>query len=366
MSLRPLRHPTAGTAAVRESADINVILNEFLDAPVYAKFIGYRLSRLGGNLVILTGDAESRYLGTALKEAGVRAKFIPWNFGQPVNIELPDPESRLLVFKVPSLPEHWSELQALRLRFGGRVLGINELLLPLSVLLHARERLPYSVKNLNELLIYYIGRSTFGAPLRTLTDVFPLEGKSVVEFGPLDASQTAFLVHSGASRVVCVEARPENAMKVLAARQAMGWNNVEVRMDDFHNADANSMGRFDLAFAHGVYYHTIAPFVFLENLISLSDNVFLGGYCTTDENPAIEYQHLTHNGQSYRVKRYEEAGRGDFYAGINSYAYFLEGEDLLKFFQTNGYATRVLQDIPTDATQAAGRYIRFFASREPT
>ena len=51
-------------------------------------------------------------------------------------------------------------------------------------------------------------------------------------------------------------------------------------MDDFHNADAHKYGRFDLAFAHGVYYHSFAPFLFFENLISLSDNIFIGGYTT--------------------------------------------------------------------------------------
>jgi len=49
---RPLRHPAAEAGAVRESADFSVILNEFLDAPVYAKFIGYRLARLGGKPVL--------------------------------------------------------------------------------------------------------------------------------------------------------------------------------------------------------------------------------------------------------------------------------------------------------------------------
>src|SRR5436853_4083616 len=43
-----------------------------------------------------------------------------------------------------------------------------------------------------------------------------------------------------------------------------------------------------------IYYHAIAPFVFLENLVSLSDNVFVGGYVLKDDDPC---ETLSHEGE---------------------------------------------------------------------
>lgn len=84
-------------------------------------------------------------------------------------------------------------------------------------------------------------------------------------------------------------------------------------------ADPAKYGRFDLAFAHGVYYDSTAPFVFLENLAGLADAVFVGGY-VLKEGDAHEV--LEHGGEAYRVRPYREAP-GNFTAGINPTSYYL-------------------------------------------
>src|SRR5262249_42798225 len=121
-------------------------------------------------------------------------------------------------------------------------------------------------------------------------------------------------------------------------------------------------GTFDLAFAHGVYYHSVAPLLFFENLLSLSPNVFLGGFCATDDRPAYEYDLLEHGGHLYRAKVYQEMV-GRFTAGVNNTAYFLHGEDLMDFFRHQGCDVTVLSDEVTAEDQPAGRYLRFLARR---
>jgi hypothetical protein len=131
-------------------------------------------------------------------------------------------------------------------------------------------------------------------------------------------------------------------------------------MDDFHNAHANKYGRFDLAFAHGVYYHSVAPFVFLENLVSLSDHIFLGGFCATDNLPFEEWQNLEYDGRLYRVKCYIEST--SFTAGINKHAWFFHKEDLKRFFAERGFEITTISDEPSIIT--AGNYTRFLASKK--
>jgi 16S rRNA A1518/A1519 N6-dimethyltransferase RsmA/KsgA/DIM1 with predicted DNA glycosylase/AP lyase activity len=90
----------------------------------------------------------------------------------------------------------------------------------------------------------------------------------VIEFGPLEGCLTAGLVKLGVKSLTCIEARAENAIKTLVACHAFDWKNVKLVMDDFHNVNQFKYGTYDLVFAHGVYYHSLAPFLFLENLRS--------------------------------------------------------------------------------------------------
>jgi hypothetical protein len=182
----------------------------------------------------------------------------------------------------------------------------------------------------------------------------------VIEFGPFDGCQTAGLVNLGVKNLTCIEARAENAIKTMVARYVFGWNNVELVMDDFHNAEQLKYGTYDLAFAHGVYYHSIAPFLFLENLMSLSNNIFLGGFCATENLPEGNYETLEYGGQEYRVKLYQEAQ--NFTAGVNTKGYFFHKEDLMKFFQERNYELVIISD--EDSNVTAGNFLRFLACKK--
>jgi hypothetical protein len=229
--------------------------------------------------------------------------------------------------------------------------------------LYALERFPYSARKFEDQVNFHLGDAIFGGKIEMLAQAFSIAGKSLIEFGPLDGAQTAFLVNQGPARITCIEARPENAIKTIIAKQVFDWKNVDVVMDDFHNVHGSKYGRFDLVFAHGVYYHSIAPFVFLENLISLADNIFLGGFCATDSNPTTDYVQLDYQGGLYRAKQYREAGAADFYAGVNTVGYFFHGDDLLAFFKQREFQIQVFEDLYFGAEMCAGRYLRFFAKR---
>jgi hypothetical protein len=193
-----------------------------------------------------------------------------------------------------------------------------------------------------------VGKDYFG-PLDKLNAAFPLAGKRVIEFGPMEGAQTAGLLHLGAQSVTCIEARAVSFIKTMIACYCFGWDRVKLIMDDFHNADRNKYGEFDLAFAHGVYYHSMAPFLFFENVMSLADNIFIGGYCTAENAPpsppsTLEYsfETLEYEGKKYPVKKIRIGN--SYNSAVNLHGYHFDRNDLLNFFRERGYEVTVIRD----------------------
>ena len=357
-----MRHWLSSESTHASTKEFNATVPDVNEEPVLADLAVSRLPQPREALGLLGTPSDTLPFAVSLTRAGVRPVSMEWEWGDTVDLR--ERIDALLVCKVPTNAQHWRALKKLREDAAVRVIGIHELLLPFSTLQLAQSVLPYyaETSTLSSIAPYYLGREYF-RPIDRLDDVLPLSGKSVIEFGPMDGCLTAGLVAAGVGRLVSIEARPENYIKTLIARHAFGWDNVELIMDDFHNVDAITYGRFDLVFAHGVYYHSIAPFHFFQNMLSLSGNVFIGGFCATDSLPAGAYEVMTLEGREYRVKRYRES-RVDMTAGINATGYYFHKDDLMMFFRDEGCEVTVLSDEESDIT--AGRYLRFLACREPS
>ena len=318
--------------------------NDMLDELLTSGRIGHML----GRALKLRGIRETSLMGdplvlsgwiAGLADEGITAHIRDWDWGDTV----PG-----VIARIPTSNEHWETIAK-----GDGLMLLSELLGPFAVIQYLRSKFDYFVPMDNSIDLY-LGYE-YWPPLQVLNEAFPLKGKSVIEFGPFDGYQTAGLSSLGAD-VTAIEARAENAIKTQAGLAAAGLN-ARIIMDDFHNAA--KYGRFDLAFAHGVYYHSVAPFVFLQNLISLSDNILIGGFCATDELPISGWNTLKHKGETYRVKQYFEGT--SYTAGINSIGYFFHGDDLMMFFDKQGFDITVISDEQPKVT--AGRFLRFLARR---
>lgn len=335
-------------------APANKVLNDLLDSPSLPQLFAFAVSRHEGDLLLA---GERARFGSALESLRA-AEWREFRWGDSASTLRAPAKTQVVLCLLPVTGQHWAQVAALKRELGGRLLLLTELLLPFTRLTFLQSRLGYFMKELPQILPFYLGEKLFG-PLDRLDALCPLAQKSVIEFGPFDGCQTAGLVKLGARAITCIEARAENVTKTCTAADVFGWPQVRVVMDDFHNADGAKYGRHDLAFAHGVYYHAVAPLVFLENLRSLSDAVFLGGFCATDGNPAGSWSELAHEGRSYRVKEYRECDT--FTAGVNECAYFFHGEDLMRFFTERGDRVEVISDEPMQVP--AGRFLRFLARR---
>jgi hypothetical protein len=269
-------------------------------------------------------------------------------------VALPD-NGQVLICDLALNDKHWEVMHLLKQRYGARIVGIEELVLPFTPILFSQAIMHYFCKTIDDIAPYYLGEKWWGS-FDELDKLCPLAGKRVIEFGPLDGAQTAGLVQRGVGELICIEARPENFIKTLIAKEVFGWNQVRLIMDDMHNADAVKYGKFDLAFCHGAYYHSNAPFVLLENLLSLSDNIFIGGYVL---RPDMEFETVVHRGTQYRRARHNESDI--FTAGIGGYSYYLHPDDLTGFFARQGYKIAVIAD--SSDVYATNRFYQFFAAR---
>lgn len=331
----------------------NVVLPEHWKTAQYCDLIASRVRRIDGALLLLGSPSETRLLQERLQAIGKNVTYLPWDWGQPV-LPTPSSDTVSIVCKIPLTEAEWRSILELR-RSSMRVLGIYELLLPCTLLDFAQKTLRYFVGTLEGITPLYLGESFFG-PLDRLDELLPIRGLRVIEFGPGDATQTAGLVALGAAEITCIELRAENVLKTFAARELLAWNNVNVVMDDFHNVSSLNYGPYDLVVAHGVYYHSFAPFLFFENVLSLAGNIFFGGFYATD---AVEapYETLRHGDKEYRVKVYAEhtTSRG---GGANTVGYLFTREDLIRVFRAAGREVTTISDAPRTSSTDPRGYIR--------
>ena len=348
----------------------NLVVPRIWDQPFFKELLPFRLESSNGAVVLLGNAEQIAFLGPGFVERGHEVKGIEWDWQSGPELGAVPAEAPIILCHLPRNEAQWRIVRRLKELYGARVTGIQELVLPFATIHQAQISLPYAVKSLREIAPYYAGERYFGCALDELNKVFPLAGKRIIEFGPMEGAQTAGLVQLGAKSVTAIEARADSFIKTMIARYCLNWTNVEIVMDDFHNADRQKYGKFDLAFAHGVYYHSFVPFFFLENLMSLSDNIFIGGYCTSDSvtpkphTSSFQYtfETLEYEGRKYQVKKIKIGNT--YNSAVNEYAYHFNRKDLLGFFEDRGYELTVLYD--ADPIDPWGDwYLRFLARKKP-
>jgi hypothetical protein len=340
----------------------NQVVPNIWKRPVYTELVPFRLLPEKHPVVLLGSSEERSRIRPAIAELGIEVVDVEWDWERNTVSDDLNPNALIVLCKLPMNEEHWRTTRRLKEQFGSRVIGLQELVLPFTTIRQAQDVLGYYIDTLEKIAPYYLGKEFFG-PLDELNKAFPLAGKTVIEFGPMDGAQTAGLVNLGARSVTCIEARAESFIKTMVARYAFRWDNVHLVMDDFHNADKLKYGRFDLAFAHGVYYHSVAPFFFFENLMSLSSNIFIGGYTYADSNSSSfgEWDTLLYSGKKYVVKKIP---MGQSYnTGVNKYGYHFCRDDMLSFFTERDYKVTVITDEET-ADPWGDRYLRFLACKK--
>jgi hypothetical protein len=102
----------------------------------------------------------------------------------------------------------------------------------------------------------------------------PLEGKRILELGPLEASHTYLLERLGAQRIEAIEANKIAFLRCLVAKEVYNLRRSYFFLGDFVKA-LQRHKRYDFIIACGVLYHMEQPLLLLERMAARTDNIFI-------------------------------------------------------------------------------------------
>lgn len=102
-----------------------------------------------------------------------------------------------------------------------------------------------------------------------------VEGKNVLELGPLEGGHTYMLEQLGAASILSIEANTRAFLKCLIAKEILGMKRAHFLCGDFVEYLRNNDQRFDVAIASGVPYHMKNPVELIALLSKVTDNIFI-------------------------------------------------------------------------------------------
>ena len=102
-----------------------------------------------------------------------------------------------------------------------------------------------------------------------------VEGRRVLELGPLEGGHSYLLERLGASSIVAVEGNARAYLKCLTVKELLGLHKVRFLFGDFVEYLRASPGRFDLGVASGVLYHVENPVELIALLGRTCERLFI-------------------------------------------------------------------------------------------
>lgn len=186
-----------------------------------------------------------------------------------------------------------------------------------------------------------------------------LEGKRVLELGPLEAAHTRTLEQAGGI-VDAVEGNGNAFLKCLIAKEILGLTKSRFHLGDFNRWLEREVVSYDLIVASGVLYHMPEPLRLLE-LISLRSPALYLWTAAVEDDSGRPIERLEHNGLSVRGAKVAYGDRDPaFCGGPYSYAMWLHRDDIPMVLSKLGY-TRI--EIITHEPTEFGRSLSVFASK---
>ncbi len=102
-----------------------------------------------------------------------------------------------------------------------------------------------------------------------------IEGKKIIELGPLEGGHSYMLEKRGAREIIAVEANPRAFMKSLLIKQLFRLQRTDFLFGDFNAYLEESLDFFDVCIASGVLYHMQEPIKLLHLIGKRCKEVFL-------------------------------------------------------------------------------------------
>lgn len=185
----------------------------------------------------------------------------------------------------------------------------------------------------------------------------PLEGRRVLELGPLEGAHSYMLERAGAE-VVAVEANRLAYLKCLVVKEITGLRSARFRLGDFNVALEEEETRYDLVVASGVLYHMRDPLRLLSAIARRTDAVYLWTHFVPEAGRAPT---RTETLAGVAVRLYGERYRGAhllnrFCGGPENDSSWIHRDDLLAVLAALGFDR---QEIAFEAAGASPSFSVF-------
>ena len=206
-----------------------------------------------------------------------------------------------------------------------------------------------------------------GRILWALEQFGSIEGKAVLEIGPLEASHTYMLEQRQPALLHAVEANRLSFLRCLVVKELLGLKVARFFLGDGQAWLQGSGQRYDFILACGVLYHMWEPVRLLELMAARTDSIFLWThYASETAMPpgdlrrgafigAMEVE--DHHGVSVRLYRRSYHGAWQdksFCGGIHDRHRWIERDDILALLRALGFDDlRIASDEPDHANGPA-------------
>lgn len=205
----------------------------------------------------------------------------------------------------------------------------------------------------------------------TVSAIYNLAGKSVLELGPLEAYQTRKLCLAGATPVTAVEGNDISFLKCLIVKEIFKIS-AEFLHGDFTEFLKSSERTFDVIWASGVLYHQTDPLLLLKLMCDRASAIYLWSHYWDEQhlgshpNAFVPGDNIMREidgfAARYHARTYGGANFPGFSGGSgHSYHYWMERSEVLRFIEQQGFSIQLDQH---QLGAPPGPAMAVFATRE--
>jgi len=177
-----------------------------------------------------------------------------------------------------------------------------------------------------------------------------VEGRTVLELGPLEGAHSYMAQAAGASRVTAVEANTKAFLKCLVVKELLGLDRCSFLCGDALEYLSASDEQFDICVACGILYHMVQPVRLIDLISRRATRVIMWTHFYDDETLANKRlvvakrfgpaQPMEHEGFHHHVHRQHygfDTRLAGFCGGSQPYSNWLAREELLRALDNFGW-----------------------------
>lgn len=178
------------------------------------------------------------------------------------------------------------------------------------------------------------------------------KGKSVLELGSLEGAHTLQFEEFGCREVIGIEANQAHFMKALIIKNVVYKSNIKFLLGNFQSYLQNCKRTFDMVSACGVLYHMVNPVEIIALCADVADSIFIWTVIYNEEMCPPAHKRLITGKETIETRGFAYEGYKHYYrsteislakkdknfsGGLDSYAIWLEKDELLRSLRHFGF-----------------------------